>query len=205
MAKAEKDCCVLTLRLNPEAWQVDLIEKRFKIMEHLKNSLIALELRRLKNAQRTRAYKDLITKIENANGTERKKLYTERSKLLRDAGFSEFGFINDMTSMQKHFVEHMAAQVAHRSASDVWRAFEKMLYGSGKIVHFIRRGALDSIACKKIGNGMNLRNDYFEWNGGRCKNQIVLSIKVEKPKTVYEKEMLNKKIKYLDIKRVKND
>lgn len=201
MAKAEKDCCVLTLRLNPEAWQVDLIEKRFKIMEHLKNSLIALELRRLKNAQRTRAYKDLITKIENANGTERKKLYTERSKLLRDAGFSEFGFINDMTSMQKHFVEHMAAQVAHRSASDVWRAFEKMLYGNGKIVHFIRRGTLDSIACKKIGNGMNLRNDYFEWNGGRCKNQIVLSIKVEKPKTVYEKEMLNKKIKYLRIVR----
>lgn len=42
MAKAEKDCCVLTLRLNPEAWQVDLIEKRFKVMEHLKNSLIVL-------------------------------------------------------------------------------------------------------------------------------------------------------------------
>lgn len=201
MAKAEKNCCVLTLRLNPEQWQIDIIEKRFKIMEHLKNSLIALELRRLKNVQRTRAYKDLMIQIENATGTERKSLYTERSKLLKNAGFSEYGFIDDITPMQKHFVEHMSAQIVHRSASDVWRAFEKMLYGKGKIVHFIRRGTLDSIACKKIGNGMNLKDEYFEWNGGRCKNQIALSIKVEKPKTAYEKEMLNKKIKYLRIVR----
>ena len=93
----------MTLRLNPEAWQVDLIEKRFKIVEHLKNSLIALELRRLKNVKRTRAYKDLITKIENANGTERKNYIQKEVSFLRDAGFSEFGFINDMTSMQKTF------------------------------------------------------------------------------------------------------
>ena len=39
MAKEKKQCCVLTLRLEPEKWQEDVIEKRFKIMEHLKNSL----------------------------------------------------------------------------------------------------------------------------------------------------------------------
>lgn len=38
-------------------------------------------------------------------------------------------------------------------------------------------------------------------NGGRCKNRITLSIKVEQPKTAYEKEMLKKKIKNLRIVR----
>lgn len=65
--------------------------------------------------------------------------------------------------MQKHFVEHFAAQIVHRSASDVWQAFEKMLYKSGKKVHFIQKGTLNSIACQKIGNGMNLKDGNFEW------------------------------------------
>lgn len=201
MTKTQTSCCVLTLRLNPEPWQIDIIEKRFKIMEHLKNSLIALELRRLKNVQRTKVYKNLMAEIERANSADRKKLYAERNKILKNAGFSEYDFIDDITPMQKHFVEHFAAQVVHRSASDVWRAFEKMLFGNGKMVHFIRRGTLDSIACKKIGNGMNLKNGYFEWNGGQCKNKIALRIRVESPKTAYEKEMLEKKGKNLRIVR----
>ena len=40
---------VLTLPLYPEKWQIDIIEKRFRIMELLKNALIAKELRRLRN------------------------------------------------------------------------------------------------------------------------------------------------------------
>lgn len=201
MARTDKVCCVLTLKLKPELWQIDIIEKRFKIMEHLKNSLIAFELRKLKNIERTREYKEIMKEISEVSGSERANLYKKKDKLLKNAGFTEFEFMDDITPMQKHFVEHFAAQVAQRSASDVWRAFEKMLFGNGKKVHFVRKGTLDSIACKKIGNGMNFRNGCFEWNGGRCKNQIALKIKVDEPKTLYEKEMLDKKIKNLRIVR----
>ena len=197
----DKNCCVLTLRLYPELWQVDIIEKRFRIMEHLKNSLLAFELRKLRNTERTRKYKELEYKINNSEGIERKNLYREKKELLKNAGFSKYDFINDVTPMQKHFVEHYAAQIAHRSAVDVWRAFEKMLFGSGKTVHFVRRGSLDSVACEKIGNGMNFRDGYFEWNGGRCKNQSILKIKVELPTTTYEEQMLAKKSKNLRIVR----
>ena len=76
MAKEKKQCCVLTLRLEPEKWQEDVIEKRFKIMEHLKNSLIAFEMRKLKNLERTRVYKDLQQRIENTDKDSRKELYT---------------------------------------------------------------------------------------------------------------------------------
>lgn len=201
MGKSEGPCCVLTLPLKPELWQIDIIETRFKIMEHLKNSLIALELRKLKNIERTRTYKNLIEEINEAEGEEKKKLYIKRKKLLLDAGFSKNNFIKDITPMQKHFVEHFAAQIAHRCSWDVWGAFEKMLFGTGKRVHYIRKGTLNSIGCENIGNGMNYRDGYFEWNGGRCKNQICLKIKVENPETEYEKKMLLKKKKTLRIVR----
>ena len=48
MQKENKNgCCILQLRLKPEPWQVDVIETRFRILEHLKNSLTAYELRRI--------------------------------------------------------------------------------------------------------------------------------------------------------------
>ena len=199
--KQEKECCILTLRLKPEPWQVDIIEKRFRIMENIKNALINSELRRLANLQRTKAYKRILMQLVGSKDDEKRKLLEERKQLLRNAGFSEFGFIDHVTPMQKHFVEHFSAQVVHRAASDVWRAFQKVLFGNGKKVHFVKRGTLESIECKKVGNGMNFRDGKFEWNGGNCKNKIQLSIQVEAPKTPYEKDMLAKKVKYLRIVR----
>ena len=99
----DQGCCVLTLPLYPEPWQEHIIETRFKIMEHLKNSLIALELRKYKNVCRTKAFREVERRIGETTDKERKALYRERQDKLREAGFSEFDFINDMTPMQKHF------------------------------------------------------------------------------------------------------
>lgn len=197
----DKECCVLTLPLLTEPWQEHIIETRFKIMEHLKNSLIAMELRKYRNIARTKAFRELEKRIAEAKDKERKALFHERQAILRDAGFSEFDFINDMTPMQKHFQEHFAAQIAHKAASDVWRAFDKFLFNTGREVHFVQRGTLESIACKKIGNGMNYRGGYFEWNGGQSPNKIPLKIRVVDPDTEYEAQMLKKPMRYLRIVR----
>ncbi|MGN0395202.1 MAG: hypothetical protein ACI4EF_07555 [Coprococcus sp.] len=77
-----KGCCVLTLPLLTQPWQEDIIDKRFNIMEHLDNSLIAMELRKLKNVQRTRKYKEIIQEINNTPEDKRKELYRKREKLL---------------------------------------------------------------------------------------------------------------------------
>ena len=188
---ADKECCVLTLPLQTEIWQEHIIEKRFAIMEHLKNQLIAKELRRL------------IDEINNTPKEKRKALFSKRRKLLKDSGFSEYDFKDDIAGknslMQKHFIEHIATQIAHKLASDVWRSFDKFLFGNGRFIHFSKRGSLRSVASQKNGNGMTYKNGYFIWNGGQSKNKIILKIKVTPPKNEYEKEMLSKKIKYLRI------
>lgn len=200
---ADKECCVLTLPLQTEIWQEHIIEKRFAIMEHLKNQLIAKELRRLKNLERTKEYRNLIDEINNTPKEKRKTLFSKRRKLLKDSGFSEYDFKDDIAGknslMQKHFIEHIATQIAHKLASDVWRSFDKFLFGNGRFIHFSKRGSLRSVASQKNGNGMTYKNGYFIWSGGQSKNKIILKIKVTPPKNEYEKEMLSKKIKYLRI------
>lgn len=200
---ADKECCVLTLPLQTEIWQEHIIEKRFAIMEHLKNQLIAKELRRLKNLERTKEYRNLIDEINNTPKEKRKALFSKRRKLLKDSGFSEYDFKDDIAGknslMQKHFIEHIATQIAHKLASDVWRSFDKFLFGNGRFIHFSKRGSLRSVASQKNGNGMAYKNGYFIWSGGQSKNKIILKIKVTPPKNEYEKEMLSKKIKYLRI------
>ena len=202
MQKENKNgCCILQRRLKPEPWQVDVIETRFRILEHLKNSLTAYELRKLKNLERTREYRAILEALKTADEKTKKNLYKKRQKMLTDAGFSEFRFKDDITPMQKHFVEHISTHVAHRAASEVWRAFDKFLFGSGKTVHFVRRGTLKSAANQKAGTSMAMKNGYFEWNGGRSSNTISLKVRIAKPETYYEKEMLQKKAKYFRIVR----
>lgn len=162
--KSDKACCVLTLPLLTEPWQEHIIEKRFRIMEHLKNSLIALELRKLKNMQRTKQYRQLEAEISNAPKENRKTLYKKRNELLKNAGFSEFAFIDDMTKMQKHFVEHIATQIAHKSASDVWNSFEKVLFNTRRKIHFIRRGSQQHRLQKRWKwHAFSQRNVTLEW------------------------------------------
>lgn len=197
---APKDRCVLTLPLITEPFQDDMLEKRFKIMEHLQNSLIAVELRKLKNLERTRAYRELNEKIRDAAEPEKKILYQQRQDMIRENGkLCEREFQKDITPMQKHFVDHINAQIAHKLSKNVWQAFEKCLFGTGHMVHFKRRGTLSSIENKQ--NGMYLRDGWFEWNGGQSKQAKKLRIRVAPPKTEYEQEMLKQPIAHFRVVR----
>lgn len=202
--------CVLTLPLLTEPWQEHIIEKRFKIIEHLKNQLISIELRKLKKLQRTKAYKNLIKQIESVPKSERTVLYKERNKMLKDAGFSQYTFMDDMAGkkslMQKHFESHINVQIAHKAAIDVWSSFEKFLFGTGQIVHYQKRGTLSSVASKSPKTGMFYYSDenIFKWSGGgtKPKGGIILCLRVASVKTNYEKEMVaNNEIKYYRVVR----
>jgi hypothetical protein len=179
--------CVLTLPLYPEPWQADIIEKRFRIMEHIENSLTALELRKLKNVERTKKYREVMSAIkEEKDDKKRNKLWKERNKLLKDAGISQFDFIKDISSLQKHFASHIAQKVGAAAArSHVWSAFDKVVFGKGQRIHFHKKGDLKSITSGYFGVSMAVKNGYFIWSGGtkdekdRKVNPITISIKIK--------------------------
>ena len=101
----------------------------------------------------------------------------------------------------QHFKENIGSSVAvHGIASQVWTAFEKVLFSKdGKMVHFKKKGELSSLrgysqAGKSGGVEIIFRGSYVEWKG------LKLPLKLS-PDNDYETEMLSKRVKYVRILR----
>ena len=153
----------------------------------------------MRKVQQTPEYREIIEKQKSASQKQKTELSKKRTALLEKYGFKENKFKDDMTPMQKHFAKQIGIQIAHRMASDIWSAFEKYLWGTGKSIHYKKRGTLTSISNQQFNKHMFYRNNMFIWNGGTEKDKISnkktksssLSIRVKYPETAYEKEMLS--------------
>lgn len=178
----EEARCVLTLPLYPEPYQLDVMEKRFRIFEELKRSLFYVELRKLKNLERTRAYRELQQQIrdeykkqDSQSAKKLKALNARRNEMLKEAGLYQYRFQEDIKPMRAHFETHVYSSMAIAMADDVWKAFEKYLHGSGRQVHGVRRGSLSSVSGKGQWHedkqsqallGLVYRDGKLSWSGG---------------------------------------
>ena len=147
MARSTTDTCCLTLPLKIEKWQADRLEKRLEIARQIYNTLLRFELKKLKQMEAREDYLAIQEQLkETKNDAERKKLYKQIEKIRSETGFSEYSFKTDIKAFYKHFQENIGSSVAvHGIASQVWIAFDKLFHGSGKAVHFKKRGELTSV------------------------------------------------------------
>ena len=102
VGKSSTDTCCLTLPLKLEKWQEDRLAKRFEIARQIYNTMVRAELKKLRAMEQSEPYKANQEKIQaldwktQADKQALKALYKERDKLLRDGGFSEYGFKSDI-------------------------------------------------------------------------------------------------------------
>lgn len=178
MKKSSTDTCCLTLPLKLEKWQEDRLAKRFEIARQLYNTLVHAELKRLVQIKRTAEYRENERKIRTldwnnpAHRTELEKLYEERRKSLKKAGFTDNSFTTDMGKYYKHFRDNIGSSVAvHGIAPQVWAAFDKLLFKKGgKKVHYKKPGEVNSVqgysrTGKSGGTEIMFRGPYIEWKG----------------------------------------
>ena len=117
MAKCSTDTCCLTLPLRLEKWQEDRLAKRFEIARQIYNTMVRAELKKLRAMEQSEPYKANQEKIQaldwktQADKQALKALYKERDKLLRDGGFSEYGFKSDIKNYYKHFNNNIGQTV----------------------------------------------------------------------------------------------
>lgn len=207
MKKSSTDTCCLTLPLRLEKWQEDRLAKRFEIARQIYNTMVRAQLKKLRKVQQSPEYKRNEEKIraldwkKSDDKPKLKKLYKEQDKLLKGAGFTEYGFKSDIKDYYKHFKENIGSSVAvHGIAPQVWAAFEKMLFKKdGKRVHFKKRGDIHSlrgysVTGKSGGVEIIFRGTYLEWKG------LKLPVKLS-PGNSYETEMLTYRVKYVRILR----
>lgn len=189
MARATTDSCTLTLPLRIEKWQEDKIEKRFEIARQIYNALVRQKMKKLLY------YQSLPADVQKK----------DKRKLLNTLGLSEFGFKEDIKFHYKHFKDNIGSAVASQTiATQAWTAFEKVLYGKGKKVHFKKKGDICTLRgaantqkeadgqYKSGGIEIVYSDGLVKWKG------LCLPVKID-PLNAYETQMLSHRIKYCRI------
>lgn len=185
--------CV-TFPLITEKYQETILNKRFEISRQLYNAVLSKAYKRYKSMIETKKYRQLKEQINNANEKEKKLLYKQLNEMYKQYRLNEYSLHEDIQEMQHHFSENIDSFTAQKIATRVWSAFEDLLFGDGKIVHFKKYGELDSLEGKSNKTGIRFKDGFLIWNGLK----IPVKIDYNNP---YEYQALKDEICYCRIKR----
>lgn len=205
MAKEPKQRYVLTLKLETEKFQEDILEMRFELGRQLYNNLLGKVYNRYKEMIKTKRWRQNQKKISEVYESEKdvnkakkicKPYFDIRSEMLKEFRLNEYSFHADIKFMQHQYKKNIDSRVTQKIATRVWVAIEKLLFGNGEKVHFKKYSeGLDSLEGKSNASGIKYRENThtLEWNK--------LSIKVQSKLNDYEMTALRDKICYCRIKR----
>lgn len=185
--------CV-TFPLITEKYQETILNKRFEISRQLYNAVLSKAYKRYKSMIEIKKYRQLKEQINNANEKEKKLLYKQLNEMYKQYRLNEYSLHKDIQEMQHHFSENIDSFTAQKIATRVWSAFEDLLFGDGKIVHFKKYGELDSLEGKSNKTGIRFKDGFLIWNGLK----IPVKIDYNNP---YEYQALKDEICYCRIKR----
>jgi hypothetical protein len=108
--------------------------------------------------------------------------------------FLRYSFHDDIKKLQHYYQKNIDSFTAQKIADRLWQAYEKLIFGNGKAIHFIKFGDFNSVEGKSNGTGIMYRDGYLVWNGLTI--PVVLN-----SKNAYETEALEKPIAYCRIIR----
>lgn len=203
--KKKKQRYILTLKLDAEIFEENILNKRFEISRQIYNSVLNVSLKRYKEMIKTKRWRENQTNISNIYKNEKdknkakklaKQYFKIKINMLKEFNVSEYSFHNDVKNMQKHFKDNIDSFTAQKIAYNVCKAYNKLLYGNGEQLHFKKYNEdLNSLEGKsnKTGIRYKLEDNLLEWNG--------LFIRVQSKLNNYEISALRNKICYCRITR----
>lgn len=145
----EKGRYILTLPLRTEVYQEHVLEKRFRLGEHLYNNFLSFEKKKYYEMTKRRDYRDaqnlikeLTVQINSLDrqadkSKESKQLIQELKKQRKEQydiiynikkmfDWSEFGFTNDMKKYRKYYKANLNSTICDNLSGRCFKAFEKM-------------------------------------------------------------------------------
>lgn len=203
MTKESKQRFILNLKLNTEMFQENILDKRFEIGRQIYNTILGNSLERYKDMIKTRKWRENQINISDVYKVEKdknkakklaKSYFDIKKSMLQKFNISEYSLHEDVKNMQHHFKNNIDSFTAQKIATNVWKAYDKLLYGNGEFVHFKKYSeGLNSLEGKSNSTGIKYRIDFniLDWNG--------LKIKVQSKFNNYEIDSLRNKICYCRI------
>ena len=136
---------ILTLPLKTEVYQEHILEKRFRLGEHLYNNFLNFEKKKFYEMTKRKDYRDaqnlikeLTIQINSLDEfKESKQLIQELRKQRKEQydiiynikkmfDWSEFGFTNDMKKYRKYYKEDLNSTICDNLSGRCFKAFVKM-------------------------------------------------------------------------------
>lgn len=140
---------ILTLPLKTEVYQEHILEKRFRLGEHLYNNFLNFEKKKFYEMTKRKDYRDAQSLIKDLTiqineldkqsdkSKETKQLIQELRKQRNEQygiiynikkmfDWSEFGFTNDMKKYRKYYKANLNSTICDNLSGRCFKAFEKM-------------------------------------------------------------------------------
>ena len=186
-AKKSEPNYVLTVKLDTELFQEDILDKRLDIGRRIYNACLNELGKRYRLMVESKEYQRAIKLPKDDEN--RNLVLQELSKKYR---LTEYSLHNFVKPMQHHFKKDLDALTVQKIATRCFKAFEGQLYHTAQKVHFKKYGEMRSLEGKSNDAGIKFRGKSLVWNG--------LSAKVlVDPKDEYAQMALMGDIKYCRI------
>ena len=192
---------IIQFPLRTEIHQEDILNKRFEIGRKIYNSLVTVTQKRYKEMIKTKSYRNIkaelkeIYQSKDKNNLKRKKeLCKQLNEMYKQYNLSEYSFQSDVKNMQKHFKSNIDSFTAQKIATNLWKAYDKLLFGNGNAIHYKRYDTFNSFEGKTNSTGIRFKDDNLIWNG----LNIPVVIDYKNP---YEVQALENDIAYCRIVR----
>ena len=183
-----KSTFVLTLKLNTQKYQEDILNKRLNIGRQIYNACLNELYKRYRTMKQSKIYQKTL-KMDKSK--ERNKQFR---KINKDFGLTEYSLHKFVKPMQKHFKKNIDSFTAQKIATRCFDAFKEKLFNPKIKVRFKKYGTFNSLEGKSNRTGIKYRNQILKWN------KLNIPIIIKKGDD-YAKKALNNKIKYCRILR----
>jgi hypothetical protein len=144
---------ILTLKLNTQKYQEDILNKRFDIGRQIYNACLNELFKRYNLMKQSKSYQKTL-KMKKSK--ERNKQFQEINK---NFGLTEYSLHKFVKPMQHHFKKNIDSFTAQKIATRCFNAFKEKLYNPKIKVKFKRYDSFNSLEGKsnKTGNSKSKR------------------------------------------------
>ena len=192
---------IVQFSLKTELYQEDILNKRFEIGRKIYNSLVTVTQKRYKEMIKTKSYRNIKAELKSIyqskdkiNLKRKTELYKQLDEMYKQYKLNEYSFHSDVKNMQKHFKDNIDSFTAQKIATNLWKAYDKLLFGEGECIHYKKYDAFNSFEGKSNSTGIRFKDDILIWN--ILKIPVIVDYK-----NPYESQALENEISYCRIVR----
>ena len=195
MAEQTTPTFIIELKLKTNEQQETVLDKRFRIGNHIYNVMVKEAKRRLNNLLADREHKEIMYNYHQTKKF-RKGDKTKLKEIRELYGLTKYDFEKYLAKGQNQYLDNIGSPIRAKIAERVWKAVEAFFFKKGKEIQFRKLVMFKSVEAKSNESEILYRNGEILWKGLKMKAII-------KSKDIYAYDAIkNHRIKYCRIKRI---